>query len=157
MLILCVCDAFNQNTFTNSNPKKTCDECKRLHAKHWCHDHMQEYNTLTILSITLCLCSTFIHTFLRRMSQKHDVSLACVSGRFQNFPLRWLFPQQALMYQDPARWGITLQTYVQLTMLANHLSSTVSALLHTPCVCCCVAAIVVYSNSTCCLFTVKLI
>ncbi|XP_029688355.1 thymidine kinase 2, mitochondrial-like isoform X4 [Takifugu rubripes] len=28
----------------------------------------------------------------------------------------------ALMYQDPARWGITLQTYVQLTMLVNHLS-----------------------------------
>lgn len=29
------------------------------------------------------------------------------------------------MYQDPARWGLTLQTYVQLTMLVNHLSSTV--------------------------------
>ncbi|XP_037544111.1 thymidine kinase 2, mitochondrial [Nematolebias whitei] len=30
----------------------------------------------------------------------------------------------ALMYQDPQRWGITLQTYVQLTMLDLHLSST---------------------------------
>ncbi|KAM4591165.1 thymidine kinase 2, mitochondrial isoform 3-T3 [Odontesthes bonariensis] len=29
----------------------------------------------------------------------------------------------ALMYQDPQRWGITLQTYVQLTMLENHLSA----------------------------------
>ncbi|KAM8738108.1 thymidine kinase 2, mitochondrial isoform 1-T1 [Acanthopagrus schlegelii] len=29
----------------------------------------------------------------------------------------------ALMYQDPARWGITLQTYVQLTMLDRHLST----------------------------------
>uniref|UniRef100_A0A3Q3FM99 Thymidine kinase 2 n=1 Tax=Labrus bergylta TaxID=56723 RepID=A0A3Q3FM99_9LABR len=27
-----------------------------------------------------------------------------------------------LMYQDPERWGITLQTYVQLTMLDRHLS-----------------------------------
>ncbi|XP_035252718.1 thymidine kinase 2, mitochondrial isoform X1 [Anguilla anguilla] len=32
----------------------------------------------------------------------------------------------ALMYQDPFRWGLTLQTYVQLTMLDRHLS-TVSA------------------------------
>ncbi|XP_069030798.1 thymidine kinase 2, mitochondrial isoform X2 [Embiotoca jacksoni] len=32
----------------------------------------------------------------------------------------------ALMYQDPQRWGITLQTYVQLTMLERHLS-TISA------------------------------
>ncbi|KAM4614677.1 thymidine kinase 2, mitochondrial isoform 2-T2 [Polymixia lowei] len=31
-----------------------------------------------------------------------------------------------LMYQDPTRWGITLQTYVQLTMLDRHLS-TISA------------------------------
>ncbi|XP_026210160.1 thymidine kinase 2, mitochondrial isoform X2 [Anabas testudineus] len=30
---------------------------------------------------------------------------------------------EALMYQDPKRWGITLQTYVQLTMLDRHLSS----------------------------------
>ncbi|XP_053291655.1 thymidine kinase 2, mitochondrial isoform X6 [Pleuronectes platessa] len=29
----------------------------------------------------------------------------------------------ALMYQDPERWGITLQTYIQLTMLDRHLSS----------------------------------
>uniref|UniRef100_A0A3B3S0P6 Thymidine kinase 2 n=1 Tax=Paramormyrops kingsleyae TaxID=1676925 RepID=A0A3B3S0P6_9TELE len=29
----------------------------------------------------------------------------------------------ALMYQDPMRWGITLQTYVQLTMLEQHLSA----------------------------------
>ncbi|CAK6978965.1 thymidine kinase 2%2C mitochondrial isoform X1 [Scomber scombrus] len=28
----------------------------------------------------------------------------------------------ALMYQDPERWGITLQTYVQLTMLDRHMS-----------------------------------
>ncbi|KAM9546234.1 thymidine kinase 2, mitochondrial-like isoform 1-T1 [Salvelinus alpinus] len=28
-----------------------------------------------------------------------------------------------LMYQDPTRWGITLQTYVQLTMLDRHLST----------------------------------
>lgn len=34
------------------------------------------------------------------------------------------------MYQDPARWGMTLQTYIQLTMLVNHLSSTVSALYY---------------------------
>ncbi|XP_068184407.1 thymidine kinase 2, mitochondrial isoform X1 [Antennarius striatus] len=27
----------------------------------------------------------------------------------------------ALMYQDPERWGLTLQTYVQLTMLDRHL------------------------------------
>lgn len=32
---------------------------------------------------------------------------------------------QALMYQDPIRWGITLQTYVQLTMLDQHLSAVV--------------------------------
>ncbi|XP_051280396.1 thymidine kinase 2, mitochondrial isoform X1 [Dicentrarchus labrax] len=32
----------------------------------------------------------------------------------------------ALMYQDPERWGITLQTYIQLTMLERHLS-TISA------------------------------
>ncbi|XP_066510249.1 thymidine kinase 2, mitochondrial-like isoform X2 [Hoplias malabaricus] len=30
----------------------------------------------------------------------------------------------ALMYQDPERWGLTLQTYVQLTMLDRHLSAT---------------------------------
>lgn len=29
----------------------------------------------------------------------------------------------ALMYQDPQRWGLTLQTYVQLTMLDRHLSA----------------------------------
>ncbi|CAN9500179.1 unnamed protein product [Ophioblennius macclurei] len=28
----------------------------------------------------------------------------------------------ALMYQDPERWGLTLQTYVQLTMLDRHMS-----------------------------------
>ncbi|XP_029926074.1 thymidine kinase 2, mitochondrial isoform X2 [Myripristis murdjan] len=28
-----------------------------------------------------------------------------------------------LMYQDPMRWGITLQTYIQLTMLDRHLSA----------------------------------
>ncbi|KAG1926699.1 thymidine kinase 2, mitochondrial [Pimephales promelas] len=27
---------------------------------------------------------------------------------------------QGLMYQDPTRWGLTLQTYVQLTMLDRH-------------------------------------
>lgn len=27
-----------------------------------------------------------------------------------------------LMYQDPTRWGLTLQTYIQLTMLDRHLS-----------------------------------
>ncbi|XP_070834120.1 thymidine kinase 2, mitochondrial isoform X1 [Chaetodon trifascialis] len=32
----------------------------------------------------------------------------------------------ALMYQDPERWGITLQTYVQLTMLDRHLSATLA-------------------------------
>ncbi|XP_033956283.1 thymidine kinase 2, mitochondrial [Pseudochaenichthys georgianus] len=31
-----------------------------------------------------------------------------------------------LMYQDPERWGLTLQTYVQLSMLDRHLS-TISA------------------------------
>ncbi|KAM5138454.1 thymidine kinase 2, mitochondrial isoform 1-T1 [Mantella aurantiaca] len=30
----------------------------------------------------------------------------------------------ALMYQDPSRWGLTLQTYVQLTMLDVHTSPT---------------------------------
>ncbi|KAM4729175.1 thymidine kinase 2, mitochondrial [Anableps anableps] len=30
----------------------------------------------------------------------------------------------ALMYQDPHRWGVTLQTYVQLTMLEKHLTAT---------------------------------
>ncbi|XP_061601331.1 thymidine kinase 2, mitochondrial [Cololabis saira] len=29
----------------------------------------------------------------------------------------------ALMYQDPERWGITLQSYIQLTMLDRHLSA----------------------------------
>ncbi|XP_062843953.1 thymidine kinase 2, mitochondrial-like [Trichomycterus rosablanca] len=29
-----------------------------------------------------------------------------------------------LMYQDPERWGLTLQTYVQLTMLDQHLKHT---------------------------------
>ncbi|KAJ7985942.1 hypothetical protein DPEC_G00345690 [Dallia pectoralis] len=29
-----------------------------------------------------------------------------------------------LMYQDPTRWAMTLQTYVQLTMLDRHLSTT---------------------------------
>uniref|UniRef100_A0A3P8WL28 Thymidine kinase 2, mitochondrial n=1 Tax=Cynoglossus semilaevis TaxID=244447 RepID=A0A3P8WL28_CYNSE len=28
----------------------------------------------------------------------------------------------SLMYQDPERWGMTLQTYVQLTMLDRHLT-----------------------------------
>ncbi|XP_049927085.1 thymidine kinase 2, mitochondrial isoform X1 [Epinephelus moara] len=32
-----------------------------------------------------------------------------------------------LMYQDPQRWGITLQTYVQLTMLDRHLSGVASS------------------------------
>lgn len=42
-------------------------------------------------------------------------------------PLCLLFLRpQALMYQDPERWGITLQTYIQLTMLDGHLSSGVS-------------------------------
>uniref|UniRef100_A0A3Q3VVL7 Deoxynucleoside kinase domain-containing protein n=1 Tax=Mola mola TaxID=94237 RepID=A0A3Q3VVL7_MOLML len=33
----------------------------------------------------------------------------------------------ALMYQNPTRWGITLQTYIQLTMLDRHLSAIVSS------------------------------
>lgn len=40
---------------------------------------------------------------------------------------------QALMYQDPERWGITLQTYVQLTMLERHLSAIVSVNANLPC------------------------
>lgn len=28
-----------------------------------------------------------------------------------------------LMYQDPTRWGLTLQTYIQLTMLDRHLAT----------------------------------
>lgn len=32
---------------------------------------------------------------------------------------------QALMYEDPARWGLTLQTYIQLTVLDHHLSTVV--------------------------------
>lgn len=39
---------------------------------------------------------------------------------------------QALMYQDPERWGITLQTYVQLTMLDTHLAAMVTLLLAIP-------------------------
>ncbi|XP_024115315.1 thymidine kinase 2, mitochondrial isoform X2 [Oryzias melastigma] len=33
----------------------------------------------------------------------------------------------ALMYQDPERWAITLQTYVQLSMLKQHLSPSSSS------------------------------
>nr|XP_014348777.1 PREDICTED: thymidine kinase 2, mitochondrial [Latimeria chalumnae] len=36
------------------------------------------------------------------------------------------FNPLGLMYQDPSRWGITLQTYVQLTMLELHTSPAVS-------------------------------
>ncbi|KAG7272451.1 hypothetical protein CRUP_031378, partial [Coryphaenoides rupestris] len=36
-----------------------------------------------------------------------------------------------LMYQDPSRWGLTLQTYVQLTMMERHLNGLVGS-LHTP-------------------------
>uniref|UniRef100_A0A672GYW0 Thymidine kinase 2 n=1 Tax=Salarias fasciatus TaxID=181472 RepID=A0A672GYW0_SALFA len=32
----------------------------------------------------------------------------------------------ALRYQDPERWGLTLQSYIQLTMLDRHTSTTVS-------------------------------
>ncbi|MGH0126170.1 UNVERIFIED_CONTAM: hypothetical protein FKN15_026139 [Acipenser sinensis] len=32
---------------------------------------------------------------------------------------------EGLMYQDPQRWGLTLQTYVQLTMLDQHISPIV--------------------------------
>lgn len=35
---------------------------------------------------------------------------------------------QALMYEDPTRWGLTLQTYIQLTVLDHHLSTIVSVL-----------------------------
>ncbi|KAM8945921.1 thymidine kinase 2, mitochondrial [Pelodytes ibericus] len=34
----------------------------------------------------------------------------------------------ALMYQDPSRWGLTLQTYVQLTMLDMHTRPSISPL-----------------------------
>ncbi|XP_062817972.1 thymidine kinase 2, mitochondrial isoform X2 [Anolis carolinensis] len=33
---------------------------------------------------------------------------------------------ESLMYQDATRWGITLQTYVQLTMLDQHMRTMVS-------------------------------
>lgn len=33
-----------------------------------------------------------------------------------------------LMYQDPSRWGITLQTYIQLTMLDQHTRPMISPL-----------------------------
>lgn len=46
----------------------------------------------------------------------HVGVLKCVTVSFG-----WFL--QALMYQDPERWGITLQTYIQLTMLESHLSS----------------------------------
>lgn len=36
---------------------------------------------------------------------------------------------QGLMYQDASRWGITLQTYVQLTMLEQHTRPMVRKLL----------------------------
>lgn len=42
---------------------------------------------------------------------------------------------QGLMYQDPTRWGLTLQTYVQLTMLDRHVSPmacTVYSIIHYP-------------------------
>ena len=32
---------------------------------------------------------------------------------------------KALMYEDPSRWALTLQTYVQLTMLQRHLQPQV--------------------------------
>ncbi|KAK0152587.1 Thymidine kinase 2, mitochondrial [Merluccius polli] len=32
---------------------------------------------------------------------------------------------EALLYQDPTRWGLTLQTYVQLTMMERHLKAMV--------------------------------
>ncbi|KAI0228489.1 Thymidine kinase 2, mitochondrial [Lamellibrachia satsuma] len=32
----------------------------------------------------------------------------------------------ALMYEDPSRWALTLQTYVQLTMLQRHLQPQMS-------------------------------
>ncbi|XP_015236874.1 PREDICTED: thymidine kinase 2, mitochondrial isoform X1 [Cyprinodon variegatus] len=35
----------------------------------------------------------------------------------------------ALMYQDPQRWAITLQTYVQLTMLDRHLSASAAPVM----------------------------
>ncbi|KAG7214382.1 hypothetical protein INR49_023093 [Caranx melampygus] len=38
-------------------------------------------------------------------------------------PLGPSLSPQGLMYQDPVRWGFTLQTYIQLTMLERHTSS----------------------------------
>ncbi|KAK2529906.1 Tk2 [Columba guinea] len=35
-------------------------------------------------------------------------------------------PRQGLMYQDASRWGITLQTYIQLTMLEQHTRPMIS-------------------------------
>lgn len=37
------------------------------------------------------------------------------------------------MYQDACRWGLTLQTYVQLTMLEQHTRPQVHASLHGAC------------------------
>ena len=54
-------------------------------------------------------------------SRSIDLMHYCHTGLFVSL--------QALMYQDPERWGITLQTYIQLTMLDGHLSSIVSVLL----------------------------
>ena len=33
------------------------------------------------------------------------------------------------MYEDPSRWSLTLQTYIQLTMLEHHKKETVSLLV----------------------------
>lgn len=39
-----------------------------------------------------------------------------------------MFYLQAHLYEDPSRWGLTLQTYVQLTMLEQHQKKTVKLL-----------------------------
>uniref|UniRef100_A0A096LS56 Thymidine kinase 2 n=1 Tax=Poecilia formosa TaxID=48698 RepID=A0A096LS56_POEFO len=56
-----------------------------------------------------------------RQNTKHGTSKTCLCMSSLSL--------QALMYQDPQRWGISLQTYIQLTMLDKHLSATVSSLL----------------------------
>lgn len=38
--------------------------------------------------------------------------------------MAWTRNLQDLMYQDPKRWSFTFQSYVQLTMLQNHLKAT---------------------------------
>ena len=58
-------------------------------------------------------------TFLQQFQDLKDVALVEEPvSKWQNCGGNNLM---ALMYSDPARWSMTFQSYVQLTMLENHL------------------------------------